>query len=402
MATLIITLPPHIPGGVASKAKILADHLKSLGQDVTIGFYAARGKYLDLNVNALQIVFGQSPKSMNMEAFGGHHCVAIGCKIPELENRYTEPSTLWTDLIRSHDHHMAVGGTVLVANPLVHADVKHLVWCAGDVEGDRFSRRDAMNFLRKRVDRRYISKKLKQQEKRILAYSKNRILGVSPYSLRELQDLQARASSSMSVLPIPTDMNFFTPDTGPRKKSQKPIIGFAGRLDDPRKNPDLLFRSLAAILARGHDVELHVTGDRSSMLGALLETYNVVNKVKFLGRLTKEELKDFYQSLTLFLIASHQEGLAIVGIEALACGVPVISTKCGGPEAYVRNGNNGYLCDFDAEKIAGCAIEILSLTDDHKMISKSARSSVAEAYSLPQFEKNLNTEWLALWGEALG
>ena len=397
MAILILTLPPHIPGGVATKAKILADYLRHAGQDVTIAFYAARGKYPELNVDLSRAFTNQRPKTLKLKEFGDHNCIAVGCRFPEIESSYTASSALWGELIQSHEHHIAVGGTVLIANPLVAAGVKHLVWCACDVEGDRRARRSAMGFVRRQLDRFLITPKLEAQEQSILASSLNKILGVSPFSILSLRLAQPNAHSQMDVLPIPTDMDFFSPNGEEISKLEKPILGFAGRLDDPRKNPNLLFQSFAHIRELGIDAKLHVTGSSTPKLLALAETHGLSDHIQFLGRLSRDELKGFYQSLALFLIPSDQEGLAIVGIEAMACGVPVISTKCGGPEAYVQHGENGYLCDFDAAEIAARTTELLENEDRYMNFSKAARSRVHKEYTVNSFECNFSKHWSSLW-----
>jgi glycosyltransferase involved in cell wall biosynthesis len=398
VATLILTLPPHIPGGVAAKAKTLADYLRSAGQDVTIAFYAARGKYPELNVSLNRVFSSQRPKTLKLTEFGDHNCVAVGCRFPELESSYTEPSLLWDKLITAHDHHIAVGGTVLMANPFITAGVQHLVWCACDIEGDRRARRNAMGYVRKILDGFIITPKLEAQEQRVLSSLQNRILGVSPYSITSLKLTQPNAISEMDVLPIPTDMDFFSPDGQGSSKLEKPIIGFAGRLDDPRKNPNLLFQSFAQICKLGIDASLHVTGSATPELLTLAEMHGISDHIQFLGRLSRDELKSFYQSLSLFLIPSEQEGLAIVGIEAMACGVPVVSTKCGGPEAYVQHGINGYLCGFNAEEIAKRASELLENKELYLNVSNSARASVLEEYAQNKFRGNFSKQWFSLWG----
>ena len=398
MATLILTLPPHIPGGVATKAKILADYLRNKGQDVTIAFYATRGKYPELNVSLSSAFSSQRPKMQELKEFGDYNCVAVGCRFPELESNYTEPSPLWDELIAAHDHHIAVGGTVLMANPFLSAGVKHLVWCACDVEGDRYARRSAMGFVRKMLDRFFITPKLEVQEQRVLSSSHNKVLGVSPFSITSLKLAQPNFISEMDVLPIPTDMDFFSPEEQGSSKLDKPLIGFAGRLDDPRKNPNLLFQSFAQIRELKVNASLHVTGSSTPKLLALAEAHGISDHIKFLGRLSHDQLKGFYQSIALFLIPSEQEGLAIVGIEAMACGVPVISTKCGGPEAYVQHGINGYICEFCTVEIAKRASELLENEKQYLNFSKAARARVLEDYAQDAFEINLTKQWFSLWG----
>jgi glycosyltransferase involved in cell wall biosynthesis len=398
VSTLILTLPPYILGGVASKVKILADYLRNAGQDVTIAFYAVRRKYPELNISLSCVFTTQRPKVLKLKEFGDHNCVVVGCRFPEIESNYTKTSPLWNELITNHEHHIAVGGTVLMANPLVAAGVKHLVWCACDVEGDRRARRSAMGLVRKVLDQFFITPKLKLQEQRVLSSPQNLILGVSPFSIASFKIAQPNTISKMDVLPIPTDMDYFTPDRRGSSKLVKPIIGFAGRLDDPRKQPDLLFKSFAQIRKRGINASLHVTGSATPKLLTLAVAHDISDHITFLGRLNRDELKNFYQSLALFLIPSEQEGLAIVGIEAMACGIPVISTKCGGPEAYVQHGINGYLCEFDSEEIASFTVELLKNEELYLNFSKTARLCVSEDYAQVAFEKNMSKHWFSLSG----
>ncbi len=401
MATLILTLPPHILGGVATKAKIIADTLRNKGQDVTIGVYAARGAYPDLNVNLEQVCSGRSPKTQPLSNFGDHKGVVVGCRYPEFEGNYTEPSSLWRELIEAHDRHIAVGGTVLVANPLVRAKVKHLVWCAGDLEGDRRARQKAMGVARRAFDACLVRPQLKAQEQSVLACPQNRILGVSPFSVASLQAVHPARTSEISVLPIPTDMMFFSPDSAPVSKLENPIIGFVGRLDDPRKNAELLFATFAALRAKGVKATLQVTGEANAALERSARKHGIWENLVFKGYLSREDLRDFYRSMALLLMTSDQEGLAIVGIEAMACGVPVIATQCGGPEAYVVSGENGFLCGFDAQEISLRVSELLLNEVMYNQFSTAARSGIQATYALDQFEKNLGTEWLALWNEDL-
>jgi len=398
VATLILTLPPHIPGGVETMTNILADYLRSTGQDVTIAFYASRGKYPELNVSLSHAFSSQRPKILKMKEFGDHNCVAVGCRFPEIESSYTESSPLWDELIAVHDQHIAVGGTVLMANPFVAAGMKQLVWCACDDEGDRRSRRSAMGFVRKLLDQYFITSKLEAQEQRILTSLQNKILGISPFSITSLKLAQPNAISEMDVLPIPTDMDFFSPNGLGASKLKKPIIGFAGRLDDPRKNPNLLFQSFAQIRKLGVDASLHVTGSSTTNLLALAEVHGISDHIHFLGRLSRDDLKGFYQSLSLFLIPSEQEGLTIVGIEAMACGVPVISTKCGCPEAYVQSGINGYICGFDAGEIANRTTELLKTEGFYTNFSNAARTSVQDIYAQNTFEDNFSKHWTSFYG----
>ena len=59
----------------------------------------------------------------------------------------------------------------------------------------------------------------------------------------------------------------------------------------------------------------------------------------------------------MFVIPSHQEGLCIAALEAMACGCPVVSTRCGGPEEFVVEGRTGYLVPASPEAMADRRID---------------------------------------------
>jgi glycosyltransferase involved in cell wall biosynthesis len=76
-------------------------------------------------------------------------------------------------------------------------------------------------------------------------------------------------------------------------KLEKPILGFSGRLGDPRKNPSLLFQTFAYIRKLGVDAKLNVTRSSTPELTALAGSHGISDHIKFLGRLSREELKGF-------------------------------------------------------------------------------------------------------------
>jgi glycosyltransferase involved in cell wall biosynthesis len=67
------------------------------------------------------------------------------------------------------------------------------------------------------------------------------------------------------------------------------------------------------------------------------------------------------RTASLFILPSHQEGFGIVAAEALACGVPVLSTRSHGPEELIERSGAGRLLEtFRPEELAATAGELLS------------------------------------------
>jgi glycosyltransferase involved in cell wall biosynthesis len=110
-------------------------------------------------------------------------------------------------------------------------------------------------------------------------------------------------------------------------------------------------------------------------------------------------MRSFYQGIDGFVISSHQEGLALVGLEAMAQGVPVVSTRCGGPEEYVLPDETGYLASFDADELAAVILTMLQ-PQNHARLSANALALVRERYGWQRFRAELLTRFHALFARS--
>jgi glycosyltransferase involved in cell wall biosynthesis len=92
-------------------------------------------------------------------------------------------------------------------------------------------------------------------------------------------------------------------------------------------------------------------------------------------------MRDVLQTLDVFVLPSHQEGLCIAALEAMACGVPVVSTRCGGPEEFVIPGDTGSLAGSDPNEISEAVAAILTDRGLRAKLSASARRLVEDRYT---------------------
>lgn len=392
----MVTLPPF-EGGVPAKAAILARHLRDRGHRVTIAYYATLSHDPDLVAPSWLIPLGGRPRLRAATCFDDFPSVAIGCWLPELEFSYYRPSDHWRALIADHDRHIAVGGTVLVSYPLLAADVPHWVWCASPMLADRLDRRQSMAAPRRLLDSLVVAPVQAAMERRVLQ-GRGVKAPVSAYARDGLARLGADGAA-MEILPIPVDCDRYTPPTEPALNGR---IGFAGRISDPRKNVSLLLRAMARARTQGTDLTLALTGEPTAALIAEAAALNLTGHVDFVGRLDAVGLIDFYRSLNIFVIPSNQEGFGIVGIEAMACGVPVISTHCGGPADYVIEGDTGFMVGLDDD--VALAGKLSLLTTDRLLrerMGKAARRLAEERYSLGRFAAGLDRVGRRVWGQPL-
>jgi glycosyltransferase involved in cell wall biosynthesis len=98
------------------------------------------------------------------------------------------------------------------------------------------------------------------------------------------------------------------------------------------------------------DAELWLVGPRSAETDYYFKKY--VGHYKHFEPVPQDKLVELYNQASVFAICSVQEGLAMVQLQAMACGLPVICTKNTGGEDFIREGIDGFVIPIrDVEKI---------------------------------------------------
>ncbi|MEX0594290.1 MAG: N-acetyl-alpha-D-glucosaminyl L-malate synthase BshA [Balneolaceae bacterium] len=106
----------------------------------------------------------------------------------------------------------------------------------------------------------------------------------------------------------------------------------------------------------------------------------ICDKVKFMGK--QEHVEKILSVADLFVIPSGSETFGLAALEAMACGVPVISSNIGGLPEVNLEGKTGYLCELDdVETMGERSIDILSDSKLHDRMARAARTQ-AERFEL--------------------
>ncbi len=391
---LLITIPPF-EGGVPSIAALMARILRDRGYDVTVGYYATLGNESEYVVPLWRILSGARPSIRQTRCFDGIHAIGVGCWLPEFEVGYYAASKRWDELVNTHDYHLVIGGNVLPAFRLVRRNLRHLIWCATPFFEERRDRQAHMSFLRQLFDKIFIVPILSAMERYVLSHS-DLILPISRYTAGRFKALGRKGP--MSVLTVPVDTEEFLP---PRESASIGVIGFAGRINDPRKNIVMLFEAVALAREKGVNLTLRLTGLPDAKILKAARHYGIEDNVDFLGHLEQEQLPEFYQSLDVFALPSYQEGLGIVGIEAMSAGLPIVSTYNGGAEDYVFDGENGQLVGFSAQEMSEALMKIVLDRDLRNRFSQRSREIALENYRFENWERGVEIAWQAVWGSPL-
>jgi phosphatidylinositol alpha 1,6-mannosyltransferase len=108
----------------------------------------------------------------------------------------------------------------------------------------------------------------------------------------------------------------------------------------------------------------------------------VQHLVKVLGKKSPLELAEIYRNAMFFALASDEEGLGIVLLEAMASGLPVVSTACGGPESIVVHGETGILVPTrDAARLCDAMSKLVADPALRKQMGSAGYIRVVEHFS---------------------
>jgi glycosyltransferase involved in cell wall biosynthesis len=140
------------------------------------------------------------------------------------------------------------------------------------------------------------------------------------------------------------------------------VLLSVGRLDQ-QKNPLLLLDSFALVNRTRPNTRLIVVGDGvlRPALASRAKALGLDGKVIFAGLRSPGEVSDLLQLADGFLLTSAYEGMPMSVLEALGCGVPVVTTRVGEVERVVHDRVNGQVVDeHSPEAFAGAVLELLS------------------------------------------
>jgi glycosyltransferase involved in cell wall biosynthesis len=160
------------------------------------------------------------------------------------------------------------------------------------------------------------------------------------------------------------------------------VIGSMGRLTR-QKRFDRLIEALSRLPARVHCIVAGEGAERSGLEGLALQL-GVRDRVHLIG--WREDIGEVLGALDVYVVSSDYEGLSIAMTEALAVGVPVVSTPTSGSGEIFKTDRDdvppGALVDFDADEIATAIHRLLEDPRRHDAARRAARRIAAEHFAL--------------------
>lgn len=201
------------------------------------------------------------------------------------------------------------------------------------------------------------------------------------------EDINRYCKRPVHVIPNVIDMNKFSV-TDPGRMENKMNIGILGGMGNYRKGLDILIKAVS--LLKDMDLTVHIGGDGKylSTFRDMARKLDVDGKCIFYGEIKPENIQDFYSKLHFYILPSRDETFGVVVVEAMASGLPVIATRCGGPEEIITE-ETGILIEKENPPELARAIRSLAGNLD-SYNRKAIRNYVLEKYSKDRFTESLS------------
>jgi len=196
---------------------------------------------------------------------------------------------------------------------------------------------------------------LKKQTERPFK-SANKLIMISPFMLREIsKELSCIPHERVSFIPNLVDIKQFDIIEGINRSENLICILWVGHFVPIKRVKELVlaFKMLNDTYQGTKKLCLNLVGagESEQEIRELVLHLRLQEQVQLLGKANRTELNQYYNRADFLVISSAKETFGVVAIEAMSCGLPVLSTRCGGPEFTIKNEKYGLLVGHSPEEL---------------------------------------------------
>lgn len=204
------------------------------------------------------------------------------------------------------------------------------------------------------------------------------VVATSDYARSQLLTmLPADLWDKVRVVACGVDLSGFD-STGQRPGNDGLRILYVGTLVG-RKGQPVLLEAFAGLLGRG--VHAHLTlvgsGPEREALGELADRLGIADGVTFMGGLGHDDVREQYTRADVFCLPSFAEGQPVVLMEAMAAGLPVVSTRIAGTAELVEDGVSGFIVNPGrADELEEALVRLAADADLRRRMGEHGRAKV--------------------------
>ncbi len=371
----LVTNEASLVGGLATMLRFLYCTLEQSGryepEVISLGTSASDRASLQLRAPS---TWNNAPRIENLpwhDLMFRH----AGVWASEIEFQRYKPRRNLTELLQGYDLIQFVVGCppwVCVAENISRPI---LLWTATTTRPDRESQMRTGSLAR-RVWSNLMVPITEHYERRALKMADS-VLALSEYTRAAVEPI---VGDKVLLASCGVDTDLFRPSRGPKGD----YILCVARFWDPRKNVQLLLEAYALLKQRLPRIpDLYLIGDPPSAQSQQdLQSLGLGENVRMLGPRQGDELAQLYRDAQFFVLSSNEEGLGIVILEAMASGLPVVTTACGGPASVVKEGETGFLTPTgDVAALADAIEKLLTQPELRARMGAAGRKRVETQFS---------------------
>lgn len=328
-------------GGVRTVALWLHDALRDSGHyDVDLHEVASsRSDVRSRRLADPRTLGRRSLRGKGLSADGGQ---IWGANIPEIEGMRYRPRRELDRELRKYDLVQVVAGGAAIGGITRGLDNPIALQVATRVRWERSASRQANGVLLG-AWRRAMTAMVDRQEVTALR-SAERVFVENSEMLDYVKDLgQAKVVKAIPGI----DVDRFIPATSWERSGH--ILSVC-RLGDRRKNLRQVVQAyslMRGMVTNPPSLVLAGRGQLDQSVRKIIAVENLEKHVRVISNVTSRELPQLYSEASLYIQLSHEEGLGMSVMEAMASGIPIVSTNTAGSRESVIDGMTGYLLDVN-------------------------------------------------------
>lgn len=378
---LVVPRLQEIGGGVSSVARFIKDTVLRSGLYELKVISLATSARDECNVSLSQPGTWRRGATVSRGTWEGLPLVHVGAVIGEVEFRRCMPRGVLAEVVTDCDILQVVCGSPAYANALSGFGKPVSVQCATRAKIERRLRdakpstglgwwRKAMTEITDRLDDRVLR-------------SADAIQVENQWMYDYARALNSGRDVDLRYAPPGVNAGAFRPNPA-RNVGNDPYLLCVGRLDDTRKNIGLLLDAYLQLPPKVRsELRVVLAGvEPPATFWARAEKTGVRERIQFVARPSAQQLVMLYQNASMFIMTSDEEGLGIALLEAMACGIPVVSTRSGGPDGIISDGNDGFLVPLEDAALIYRRISQLHL-DPHlnRSMGDRARKTIEQRFT---------------------
>ena len=363
----IIHIIPNLKRGGAERICIdICNELQNQGHHVLLIMFSNENEYSEitsqLNIKVIPSSFIPSILKINIT------------KVEKLEKAV---AVFKPDIIHSHLHEAE-----LVAYQLKIKNVKFFSHIHSNKK--ELENKPVVNSIKQKIifsfEKKIYLNFLKSKKVKLLAISKDCYNFV-------INDL-SQQKENVTFLPNCIDYNLFkaSPRTSSNKEEFKLVN--VGRFV-PKKAQEFLIEVALKLKDNGVNFTLDFIGDgpQRENIEQLVVQHNVQNQINFRGIVTNPE--SYLKSSDLYVHSAKEEPFGLVLIEAMASGLPIVTTDGGGNRDIIIENENGFMIKYrNAELFANKVIQLINSEEDYEKMSKNC-IAFASKYDVKSYVNTL-------------